>query len=238
MSSIPICEIRDGSHGQGVFVTRDVKKGDILIEENTVVFGKHTADSPLACWEMTKKILLSQELISWTMSFLQNNQVFVENELKTNPLNRIMLKNFEKTLLLQKNINNASDKQKLILDVFGRVITNNFMSEDRKYQCLYRLASKINHSCRPNAGRAHKLNLKSDVNNSLEDKNNTSYSLMATKDIPKDTEVFIQYIEACDQYGNQVPLVEGYSVDTRRKALQHQYNFTCMCKECKEESLK
>lgn len=78
---------------------------------------------------------------------------------------------------------------------------------------LYELQSMINHSCSPNAEIKFK-------------DNSSMLTLVALKDIPKDGEIYISYLDGCQ--------IER-SRHSRQKTLKENYLFTCECERCISE---
>ena len=79
------------------------------------------------------------------------------------------------------------------------------------YYLLFKSSSMLNHSCEPNAYRSFY-------------KNDSSVCFIkATRDIEKDEEVTISYVDLL------------MNVKERRESIRGQYGFECRCKRCLDE---
>jgi hypothetical protein len=95
----------------------------------------------------------------------------------------------------------------------GVLRTNGFA--DREFADLYAQLSRVNHSCKPNAKRLH------------DGHGGGGVIVKAARDINKGDEVLISYFGDTDK---------GLSVEMRRKRLQADFSFFCMCSLCKREA--
>jgi SET domain-containing protein len=203
MNSTPFT-IKNSKHGQGLFSTKEIKKGDFILEEKPFAEAEMTPDSSMACWKITKVILESKELLEMTLE-LAATQAFCEDEMKDN-FNKVFLNNLSQ-FYPRENVE----------AVFGRVITNNLNSNNM--QSMYRLFSRINHSCKPNC-------------TIFTDETGKKY-LIAKRDIVNDEELTIPYIGVNSSCG-EIDISDIVPVEVRQQELWRLYKFVCKCEECEK----
>ena len=168
-------------NGKGAFANRDIQRGDLILSERPI-------------FSMTTMTTLN------ALEPLRNISI----EAAVRKLSPAHLNSY---LSLQNSHNNCSCFGSPLLGIFG---TNSFnVSEGDSGICL--TASRLNHSCSPNAhfgidpitGEVH---------------------FMALRTIPRGEEICISYVNRRSVYGR--------SRRSRQDILRATYHFTCACSVC------
>eukprot|EP00929_Paragymnodinium_shiwhaense_P108232 TRINITY_DN74557_c0_g1_i1.p2 TRINITY_DN74557_c0_g1~~TRINITY_DN74557_c0_g1_i1.p2 ORF type:complete len:406 (-),score=133.72 TRINITY_DN74557_c0_g1_i1:139-1356(-) len=219
-----------GAKEDGVYATRDIKEGEVVLEDPPIMVVSNKNDGFTARW---------------------NCYFWLESQLgKTSPMMREFLEItngglveeymsdceqvFKKIILLScgeeewnrmhsdpKGLVFKQKEVKRIAEVITRWQANSHDfpalggASPNDNSALFRWASKINHSCEPNC----KWELDSGTGKMV---------VKALKDIPKGEEL------SCSYFGDGQEFM-GLDIATRRKRIKAMRYFTCECPRCKRE---
>lgn len=217
--------VRQSKYGCGLFTTRDVEAGDLLLCEKAF----HCAFEIMPCSDIGASIEKSYDSTSSGVTINMRLQLGTLHKVHRNPgiylpaLTSLSPRSSQTAiappLVLDTTLNfHIMQRNAFTTESEGSLSALHGMEskqspEDSPLICLpakttgmWFLASRANHSCLPNVCRAM-------IGDML--------IFRAATSIPADTEIFITYVPATDPY------------PTRRAILKKAWGFTCECPSCR-----
>ncbi|TRM58109.1 hypothetical protein BD626DRAFT_586365 [Schizophyllum amplum] len=184
-----------GAKGLGVFATRNIKEGDLILAERPLIMTPLCLPSDVP---VPKDFTIEQMSQARMMAWEEHLKFLVDRML---PERRAAL-----MALANGHEHDGSGP------IFGRIRTNGIgggskwkwkggQGRNGRYTLVYDEISRLNHSCRPNATH-------NDV-----DEASFSKSVVAARDIAAGEEIFISYIDSRKPYAERKKKLAPYGVD-------------------------
>lgn len=199
-------EIRTSDcHGKGMYATRDMAAGSVVLEETPLIYCGKTSDYHTVVWELTAQVL----------QYLPIDQL--SNYARKQDMSSTWDSNDDRDCVaISKKLN--IDKS-TILDVHKMVVANNITCVR---QCtgyynfgFYKTLSFVNHSCKPNSELVTK-SFRSGAK-----------MLQTIAPIKQGEEITFSYVSETD------PPLERLNKPVRKRFLYQIFDFQCNCVLCR-----
>lgn len=215
----PIKIVNLANKGLGVIATQAIKSSQLILHEHPLVRVDKSPGSP-----DSKQSPKCMKLMGRVMELAKTGQFNPRSDYSSWPAEVIScyegILNEQAKIAYDKLDDTHKQKQWMELaDVFatndnekspGGIIRTNAIDCADNHANLYEMLSRINHSCDPNTARISTDNI-------------GGVAIVANKDIEKDEEISINYMDGAD---------DNKAVEERRKYLMQQYHFHCQCDLC------
>ena len=217
----PIKITKLASKGLGVIATQALKPSQLILHEHPLVRVDKSPGSPDA--RSNQKCI---QYMNRVMEMAKTGQFNPRSDFNTLPKEVVScyegVLNEQSIMAYDKLEKHKQNKWMELADVFakdnddktpGGILRTNAIDDDSNHANLYEQLSRINHSCQPNTIRASTDKI-------------GGVAIVANKDIAKDEEITINYMDGVD---------DGKPVEKRREHLMQQYHFHCTCDLCMEQ---